>query len=75
MYLGREFFISEATSILKITRQNAIDLLELCLNNGYLGIALTDDQHEKVIVPKAIEQVMFEAVAQITSNGKAKWKL
>ncbi|NLB52720.1 MAG: NYN domain-containing protein [Syntrophomonadaceae bacterium] len=72
MYLGREFFISEATSILKITRQNAIDLLELCLNNGYLGIALTDDQHEKVIVPKAIEQVMFEAVAQITSNGKAK---
>ncbi|NLW92150.1 MAG: NYN domain-containing protein [Syntrophomonadaceae bacterium] len=72
MYLGTEFFISEATSILKITRQNAIDLLELCLNNGCLAIALTEDQHEKVIVPTAVEQVIVQAVAQLTSNGKTK---
>jgi hypothetical protein len=72
MYLGKEFFITEAMTILKITRQNAIALLELCLKNGCLAIALTEDQHEKIIIPTAVEQVMVEAVAQITSNGKPK---
>jgi Protein of unknown function DUF88. len=72
MYLGREFFISEAVTVLKITRQSAIDLLELCLNTGCLSIALTEDKHEKVIIPTAVEKVMVEAVAQITTNGKAK---
>ena len=72
MYLGKEFFITEAMTILKITRRNAIDLLELCLNKGWLSIALTEDQHEKVIVPTAVEKLMVEAVAQITSNGKSE---
>jgi hypothetical protein len=72
MYLGKEFFITEAMTILKITRQNANDLLELCLNSGCLSIAITEDKHEKVIVPMAVEQVMVEAVAQITSNGKSR---
>lgn len=72
MYLGREFFISEAVTVLKITRQSAIDLLELCLHTGCLSIALTEDKHEKVIIPTAVEKVMVEAVAQITTNGKAK---
>lgn len=72
MYLGREFFITEAMTVLKITRKNAIDLLELCLNKDCLATALTEDKHEKVIVPMAVEQVIFEAVAQITSKGKSK---
>jgi len=72
MYLGREFFITEAMTVLKITRQNAIDLLELCLNKGYLATALTEDKHEKVIVPTAVEKVIVEAAARITSNGKSK---
>ena len=72
MYLGKEFFVTEAMKVLKITRQNAVDLLELCLNIGCLAIALTEEKHEKVIVPTAVEQLMFEAVAQITSNGKTK---
>ncbi len=54
MYLGREFFITEAMTVLKITRQNAIDLLELCLNKGYLSITLTEDMREKVIIPTAV---------------------
>ena len=72
MYLGREFFMTEAMTILKITRQNAVDLLEFCLNNGYLATALTEDKHEKIIVPTAVKQVIFEAVAQISSNGQSK---
>ena len=72
MYLGKEFFTTEAMSVLKITRQNAIDLLELCLNNGCLSIALTEDKHEKVIVSPTVEKVIVEAVAQITANGKSK---
>ncbi|HWQ49291.1 MAG TPA: NYN domain-containing protein [Methanosarcina sp.] len=72
MYLGREFFITEAMTVLKITRQNAVDLLELCLNNGCLSTALTEGNHEKIIVPVAVEKVIVEAVAQITSNGKSK---
>lgn len=72
MYLGREFFITEAMSVLKITKQKAIDLLEFCLNKDYLSTALTEDQHEKIIVPAAVEQVIIAAVAQITSNGKSK---
>ncbi len=72
MYLGREFFVSEAVTVLKITRQSAIELLELCLNTGCLSIALTEDKHEKVIVPMAVEKVIVEAVAQITTNGKSK---
>ena len=72
MYLGKEFFVTEAMTVLKITRNNAVDLLELCLKKGCLAIALTEDKHEKVIVPTAVEQVMFEAVAQITANGKVK---
>ena len=71
MYLGKEFFYTEAMNVLKITKQNAIDLLHVCLKNGCLSIALTEDKHEKVIVPKAVEQVMVEAVAKITSNGKS----
>lgn len=71
MYLGREFFITEAITVLKITRQNASDLLDLCLNHGCLSIALTEDNYEKVIIPPAVEQVMVKAVAQITSNGKS----
>ena len=72
MYLGKEFFVTEAITILKITRRNAMDLLELCLKNGCLAIALTEDKHEKVIIPTAVEQVIVDAVAQITSNGKSK---
>ncbi len=72
MYLGKEFFITEAMTILKITRQNALDLLELCLKNGCLAVALTEDKHEKVIIPTAVEQVMVEAITHITSNGKIK---
>ncbi|HWP96061.1 MAG TPA: NYN domain-containing protein, partial [Syntrophomonadaceae bacterium] len=72
MYLGREFFITEAMTVLRITRQNAIDLLELCLNNGCLTIDLTEDKHEKVILPTAVERVIVEAVSQITLNGKSK---
>jgi len=71
MYLGKEFFYMEAMTVLKITRQNASDLLELCLKNGCLSIALTTDKHEKVIVPEAVEQVIVEAVAKMTSNGKS----
>ncbi len=71
MYLGKEFFYTEAMSVLKIPRPNAIDLLQVCLQNGYLSIALTEDKHEKVIVPNAVEQVIVEAVATITSNGKS----
>ena len=59
-------------TVLKITRQNAISLLDLCLNNGYLATALTEDKHEKIIVPTAVEKVMVEAVVQITSSGKSK---
>jgi hypothetical protein len=55
MYLGKEFFITEAMSVLKITRHNAVDLLELCLNNGSLAISLTEDRHEKVIIPATVE--------------------
>jgi len=72
MYLGKEFFVMEAMTILKITRQKALDLLDLCLNNGCLATSLTEDQHEKVIVPEAVEQVMVATVAQITSKGKSK---
>ncbi|MDD3889245.1 MAG: NYN domain-containing protein [Syntrophomonadaceae bacterium] len=72
MYLGRGFFITEAMTILKLTRQNANDLLELCLNNGYLSTALTEDKNEKIIVPTTVELVMAEVAAQITSNGKSK---
>jgi len=72
MYLGREFFITEVMTILKITRQNAIDLLELCLKKGCLSTALTEDSHEKIIVPPAVEHVIVETIAQITSNGKLK---
>jgi len=72
MYLGREFFITEAMTVLKITRQNAIELLGWCLNNSYLATALTEDMHEKIIVPIAVEKVIVEAVARITSNGKYK---
>lgn len=71
MYLGKEFFITEAMSVMKIDRKNAVDLLELCLNNGCLSIALTEDNHEKVIVPQAVEEVIIEAVAQITANRKS----
>ena len=70
MYLGKEFFITEAMTILKITRQNAIDLLELCLNKNCLATVLTEDNHEKVIVPKAVERVISQVVAQITANVK-----
>src|SRR5665647_529204 len=52
--------------------RNAIDLLELCLNKDCLATALTEDKHEKVIVPMAVEQVIFEAVAQITSICKVR---
>ena len=72
MYLGKEFFITEAMSVLKITRQKSIDLLELCLNNGCLSIALTEDKHEKVIVSPTVEQVIVEAVTQITGNEVCK---
>ena len=72
MYLGKEFFITEVMTILKVTRQNAIDLLELCLTKGCLSIALTEDNHEKIIVPPAVEKVIVDTVAQIISNGKSK---
>jgi len=42
------------------------------LKKGCLAISLTEDKHEKVIVPTAVKQVMLEAVAQITPNGKSK---
>ncbi len=72
MYLGKEFFISEAMKVLKITRKDAIKLLELCLNNGYLTTALTGDNYEKVIVPEAVEKIISEATLQITLNGKSE---
>ncbi len=72
MYLGKEFFITEAMTNLKITKQNATELLELCLHTGCLTTALTEEEHEKVIVPTAVEQVIGEAVAQITSKGKSQ---
>ena len=72
MYLGKEFFITEVMTILKVTRQNAIDLLELCLKKGALATALTEDNHEKIIVPPAVEKVIVDTVAQIISNGKLK---
>lgn len=71
LYLGKEFFITEAMSILNIDRQNAIDLLALCLGKGYLSTAQTLDKHEKVVVPPAIEQGIIEAVAHISANGQS----
>jgi uncharacterized LabA/DUF88 family protein len=68
MYLGKEFFITEVMTILKTTRQNAIDLLELCLQKNCLSIANTADNHEKVIIPPEVEQVMVKTIAQITSK-------
>lgn len=71
LYLGKEFFITEAMSILNIDRQNSIDLLALCLEKGYLSTAQTLDKHEKVVVPPAIEQGIVEAVAHISANGQS----
>jgi hypothetical protein len=68
MYLGKEFFITEVMTILKTTRQNAIDLLELCLQKNCLSIAFTADNHEKVIIPPEVEQVMVKTIAQITAK-------
>jgi uncharacterized LabA/DUF88 family protein len=71
MYLGKEFFVTEAMTILNVDRQNAQDLLEFCLDKGYLSTAQTIDKHEKIVVPPALERVVFAAVAQITANGKS----
>lgn len=70
MYLGKEFFVTEAMTILKITRQNAMDLLQLCINQECLAIDFTEDNYEKVIVPPEVEQVIVRTITDIAAKNE-----